>query len=276
MGDAKEEDANKIKALEKQLEDAQKAAEKEKEEAKKKAEEEAKKKAEEDAKKKADEEAKKKAEDDKNAEKQRILDEKDEKEKEIETLNEKIRQLEKEGGDKDKEINNLKEQIKKLKEKIKNLEEDTPGKAKVDEKEETIQNDKNENKDTPGKAKVDEKEETIQNDKNENKEPETVCTQLEEGDNKLGNSQRCELTRYKCKNCGACDWSPTEKCKKQGKGTGEENRKISGTDFKTKLKNLGVDKDIQERWRIKLGFKAGRGSNDYPRDIECCVNSKKK
>merc|ERR1712032_1397586 len=42
--DAKEEDANKIKALEKQLEDAQKAAEKEKEEAKKKAEEEAKKK----------------------------------------------------------------------------------------------------------------------------------------------------------------------------------------------------------------------------------------
>merc|ERR1711920_329242 len=74
---------------------------------------------------------------------------------------------------------------------------------------------------------------------------------------------------------GACDWSPTEKCKKQGKGTGEENRKISGTDFKTKLKNLGVDKDIQERWRIKLGFKAGRGSNDYPRDIECCVNSKK-
>merc|ERR1711920_211232 len=52
-------------------------------------------------------------------------------------------------------------------------------------------------------------------------------------------------------------------------------RTISGNKIITKLKDLGVDDEIQKIWMKKLGFTPGPGTKDYKFDIECCVNSKK-
>merc|ERR1711920_328553 len=102
----------------------------------------------------------------------------------------------------------------------------------------------------------------------DDEEPDTVCTQLEEGDNKPG--RECKLTQGYCRYCGACEWRDTQECK-----DAKPLRTISGNKIITKLKDLGVDDEIQKIWMKKLGFTPGPGTKDYKFDIECCVNSKK-